>query len=185
LKKLKVYKQTYDNKITKTEEERKKLEDKHLIATDKRNDTFSFENGKMKSKLIQKSFWVAEADKNRVLALKSAKDANPEKKPSSKMICPGDGKHKIKMKNIYPLNFKNGFNCHSCSKKLGFQKIVALKTCGHVHCKDCLKDFCVQTMTCTCGVKFLSGDCIKMEESKSSFAKHNKVEASTYKPAFT
>jgi hypothetical protein len=39
-------------------------------------------------------------------------------------------------------------------------------------------------MTCTCGVKFLPGDVIKMEESKSSFATHNKVEASTYKPAF-
>lgn len=184
LKKLKVFKKNYEIQTTLTEEQKKELKDKHDIKTDKRNDTFSFDNSEMKSRLIQNSFWVAEADTSRLLALKNASDANPEQKPSSKMICPGNNKHKIKTKTIYPLLFKNGFNCFSCANKLGFQKIVALKTCSHVHCKDCLKDFCLQTKTCTCGVKFLPGDCIKMEEGQSSFATHNKVEASSYNPAF-
>lgn len=184
LKKLKVYKKKYDQETTLTDEDKKKLKDARDIKNNNRNDTFSFENSEMKTKLIQNSFWVAEADKGRLLALQSAKDGNPEKKPSGKMICPADNKHKIKTKTIYPLEFKNGFNCFSCANKLGFQKIVALKTCSHVHCKDCLKDFCVKTMTCTCGKKFLPGDVIKMQEGKSSFATHNKVEASVYKPAF-
>ena len=184
IKKLKIYKQEYMVETCLTDEERNKLKQVQEVQNKNKIDAFNFDNSEMKKKLIQNSFWMGEADQRRQLALESAKDTAMEKKPSSKMICPGDGKHTIKMKNIYPLEFKNGFNCFSCGNKLGFQKIVALKSCSHVHCKDCLKDFCVKDMTCTCGKKFLAGDVIKMEESKSSFASHNNVEASVYNPAF-
>ena len=102
------------------------------------------------------------------------------------MTCPGDSKHRIKAKKIYPLKFKNdqGFNCFACSKKLGFQKIVAVITCGHCLCKGCLDNFCQETKTCSCGKKYKPGDVVDMVETMSSFSSHNPVEAEKYQPAF-
>lgn len=184
IKKLKAYKANYDFEVQNLEEDKAKLREAKEVGQAQSKDTFSFQDDALKNRMIQKSFWVGDADQTRMLALKCYEDQKQHDRPSSKMICPADKKHKISTKTLFPLTFKSGFDCFSCRNKLGFQKIVALKTCSHVHCKDCLKDFCGKTMTCTCGKPFLAGDVVKIDEAKSAFATHNQVEASTYNPAF-
>jgi hypothetical protein len=162
----------------------KKLKNEKLVKQLTHQEVLGLDNSDLKKDLIQNSFWMAESDRARVANLQKAKALKAEVKPKSKMICPGDNKHKIKAKTVYPLNFPNGFVCFACSKKLAFQKIVTTRTCGHAMCKDCFKGFCKKTKACLCGVAFKPGDVIKMEETKSSFSFHNKVQAEVYKPAF-
>lgn len=170
--------------ISMNEEEKKKYEKEELVKILTKKNTLALDNQDLKKDLIQSSFWMAESDRARLTQLKIAKEKQPDKKPSKKMMCPGDNKHKIKAKTVYPLNFVNGFNCFACKKKLGFQKIISLRTCGHVMCFDCFKDFCKTEGQCLCGKGFLTGDVIKMVEAKSSFSVHNEVEASVYNPSF-
>jgi len=59
-----------------------------------------------------------------------------------KLLCPVNEKnHFVKLKELVSLNLKNSkseseaFLCCVCHKELSFQKIIALKKCGHVMCK--------------------------------------------------
>lgn len=122
-----------------------------------------FDNSGLKKRLIQSSFWMGEADESRLALLDDVNNRKVDKKPSKKMTCPADNRHRIKSKTLYPLRFgEDGFNCFSCKNKLGYQKIVALITCGHVLCKSCLDEFYAETSTCACGKKYLPGDVIQM-----------------------
>lgn len=184
IKKLKTYKQNYDMEISMNEDDKKRRDKELMVKALTQKSTLALDNHDLKKDLIQTSFWMAESDRSRLTALKIAKDKQEEKKPSKKMVCPGDNKHKIKAKTVYPLKFDKGFICFACNKKLAFQKIVSMRTCGHVMCMECLNDFCLKGKACLCGKAFLPGDIIKMEETKSSFSLHNDVEAKVYQPAF-
>ena len=52
--------------------------------------------------------------------------------------------HSVKFKELIQLKIKREndiFVCEICDKKLGHQKIVALRVCGHVMCQKCCKEF--------------------------------------------
>lgn len=170
--------------ISMDKDDKLKYQKQQLVKALTHVDILALDNHDLKKDLIQSSFWMAESDRSRLMDLKVAKEMQKDEKPSKKMICPGDNRHKIKAKTVYPLKFVNGFNCFACGKKLAFQKIASLRTCGHVTCMECLEDFCLKDKSCLCGKKFLPGDVIKMEETKSSFSLHNDVEAKAYQPAF-
>lgn len=170
--------------ISMTEEDKQRYNTEQMVKSITEKSTLALDNHDLKKDLIQSSFWMAESDRTRLLDLKVAKEKQIDKKPSKKMICPGDNKHRIKAKTLYPLKFEKGFVCFACNKKLAFQKIISLRTCGHVMCMDCFKDFCMKGKSCLCGKPFLPGDVIKMKETMSSFSAHNDVEASVYQPAF-
>lgn len=168
------------------------LEKKKQIDSIRNKMTLGFNNKDMKKELIQTSFWMAEADKSRMEDIQKAAIENPEKPPSQDMLCPADGKHAIKLKRLYPLKLEKvdgSYNCFFCQKKLMFQKIKGLVTCGHVMCADCVDKYCTECETegeklCLCGKKWKKGDCIALNESLSAFSFHNEVEVSRYTPAF-
>lgn len=89
--------------------------------------------------------------------------------------------------------------CEICDKKLGHQKIVALRVCGHVMCQKCCNEFVFESRSksnklshngegkcpsCEKVVRSRTKGVIQMKESGSAFASHSKVEAKIYKPAF-
>ena len=108
--------------------------------------------------------------------------------------------HKLKFKDLITLKLAydestNEFNCEICRKKLGHQKIVALRKCGHVMCSSCCYRFVFpsnsankgkkgQCPSCTTEIRDPIKGVIKLHESGSAFASHSKVEATIYKPAF-
>ena len=110
--------------------------------------------------------------------------------------------HNLKFKDLVTLKLtqdpssdgKSNFVCQVCTKRLGHQKVVALRQCGHVMCKSCCKQFVLPSKKsldqvgrcpeCNCKVKDRKKDVIKLHESGSAFASHSKVEATIYKPAF-
>ena len=185
LKKVKTYRKRFEMDSTMTDEDKQKLEKKALIKAITHHETLALGNHDIKKNLIQTSFWMAESDRGRIKALEDASRLKKDKKPSSKMICPADNKHKIKVKTLYPLKFEGeGFHCFASKSKLTYQRVVALKTCGHVMTMDCFKAFCKDSGMCLCGKHFLPGDVIEMEQGKTSFSAHNKVEAEVYQPSF-
>eukprot|EP00347_Sterkiella_histriomuscorum_P009633 403340461 len=127
--------------------------------------------------------------------------------PSKKMKCPAvkdNNSHSIKLKELVNLkldeNENHKFVCWICKKALGHQKIVSIKKCGHVMCKECVLSYCKldsdnhqsskqlndnDKFGCSvCSKTFERKDIIEMKESGSSFSSHSKVEASIQKPSF-
>lgn len=185
LKKIKDVQKDFNIKMKYDIEDYEKLEKEQIISQMRNKKTLGFDNHEMKKEMIQTSFWVAESSKDRLELLEKTKKSIEEFKPKNQMICPGDNKHPIKLKDLFPLKFENNqFVCYASKKELKFQKVVALRTCGHVYSKDFF-DKCVGgSMTCLCGKKFLEGDVIDIEPAKSAFCEHNSVEAKVYEPSF-
>jgi len=193
---LKIYNEAFANKTTKDEKELEEDRKNMIIKGIQTKDTLSFDNINLKKRLIEKSFWMAESDKFRVEDLKKFSIDGNQQKPKKILICPADNQHRIKLKKIYELNFDENnnreFYCKACKKQLSFQKIAAIKNCGHCFCKKCLEEYCPLNIQknekkigmCLCGKKFLNGDIIDLKEGHSSFSNHNKVEAEKYSPAF-
>lgn len=67
-----------------------------------------------------------------------------------KLNCPVSkdvsSSHHIKIKELIKLKLEENelkeYICWICHKGLIHQKVVALKTCGHVMCKECVKQYC-------------------------------------------
>jgi nitric oxide synthase-interacting protein len=185
LQKIKDHQREFKIKSTFDEEDYDNLEKEQIIAKITNKKTLGFDNFEMKKDLIQASFWMAESNKERLQLLDDTKKALEAKKPKENMICPGDNQHTIKLKDFVPLKFDDKtFVCFASKKQLKFQKMVGLRTCGHVYIKEffdkCAKDVSV----CLCGKKFLEGDIIPIQPALSAFCEHNEVEAKIYEPSF-
>jgi hypothetical protein len=162
-----------------------------IFAIKNKASTLHFSDRDTKSGLIQTSFWMPESDHARIEDLQVAMIQNPETAPCQDMICPADAKHTIKVKKLYPLKLEKvdgSFNCFACKKKLMFQKIKGLLTCGHVMCADCVDRYCQEgegeRKHCVCGERWKEGDCVGLSESGSSYTLHNETEVKKYTYAF-
>jgi hypothetical protein len=161
-----------------------KLETEKTIEQIKFKYTLGFDNRELKRELVQSSFWMADSKDTRELGPEDVKSLAIQQ-VKSVMLCPADNLHPIKIKDLFPLHFEgNNFTCFASKKKLGFQKIVALRTCGHLYIEEYFKSYVGASSVCLCGKKFFEGDVIKMESAKSSFAEHNPVVATVYQPSF-
>lgn len=185
LKKIKDHLKEFSIKSKFTDEDYERLERDQIIAQIQDKKTLGFDNHEMKKELIQASFWMAESSNDRLAQLEKTKLAIESQKPKDIMICPGDNKHSLKLKDLFPLRFENGqFVCFASKKKLNFQKIVGLRTCGHVY-SMAFFDQCIRSGgACLCGKKFLEGDIIHLQSAHSAFCDHNQVEAKVYEPSF-
>jgi hypothetical protein len=80
---------------------------------------------------------------------------------------------------------KNKYICSICKKVLNIQKIIALKTCGHVFCLKCLDDICKEEENCPmCSTKFIKSDKIVLKFTGTPYSTHNKVISKVYVPAY-
>lgn len=185
LHKIKAVQKEFTIKSRYDEEDYERLEKENVIAKIRDKKTLSFDNHEMKRDLIQTSFWLAESDKERLQQLDQTKLSIEDKKPQEKMICPGDNAHSIKLKEFVPLKFEGDtFLCFGSRKQLKFQKMVALRTCGHVYIQESFDKCAKDSGVCLCGKKFLEGDIIPILSANSAFCEHNEVEANIYEPAF-
>ena len=115
------------------------------------------------------------------------------KKPKNILYCPGcEKKHIMGSKDYINLKLelnnseiKNKYICSICKKILNIQKIIALKTCGHVFCLKCLDDICKEDESCpNCSNKFIKNDKIALKFTGTPYSTHNKVISKVYVPAY-
>lgn len=174
---------------TNLNEKEKKIAENNMIV-DKiktKSQTFYYNDMDNKSRLIQSSFWMPESDTQRKIDCEKALELNPESKPCSDMLCPADNAHKIKVKTLYPLKLEKvegSYNCFNCKKRLMFQKIKALLTCGHAMCSDCVVKYCTNQEgrnICVCGKEWKTNECVNLTESMSGFTFHNDTEVKMYR----
>jgi nitric oxide synthase-interacting protein len=185
LQKIKAHQRDFSIRSKFDEEDYERLERENVIAQIKNKKTLGFDNHEMKKDLIQTSFWMAESDKERLQQLDQTKKPLEDKKPKEKMTCPGDNVHSIKLKEFVPLKFEGDtFVCYASRKQLKFQKMVGLRTCGHVFIKESFDKCVKESAVCLCGKKFLEGDVFPVQPANSAFCEHNQVEAKIYEPAF-
>lgn len=185
LKKIKDHQKDFNIRSKFDEQDYEDMEREKIISQIKDKRTLGFDNFEMKKTLIQTSFWMSESNKERLQLLDDTKKALEDKKPTEQMICPGDNVHSIKLKDFVPLKFEgNTFSCYASKKQLKFQKMVGLRTCGHVYIQEFFDKCAKDVGMCLCGKKFLEGDLIKIQSANSAFSNHNEVEAKIYEPAF-
>lgn len=185
LNKVKAHQKEFLMKSKFTEKDYEDLATKKIISEIQDKKTLGFDNFEMKKDLIQTSFWLAESNKERLQLLEDTKKSLEEKKPKANMVCPGDNKHQIRLKDFFPLRFENNqFTCFASKKQLKFQKMIGLRTCGHVYIKEYFEKCTKETPACLCGKKFLEGDIIDIKSAHSGFSEHNAVEARIYEPSF-
>lgn len=185
LQKIKAHQKEFLIRSTFDEADYEKLENQQIVAKITNKQTLGFDNHEMKKDLIQASFWMAESNKERLQLLEETKKAIEDKKPKENMICPADNEHIIKLKDFVPLKFEGkNFVCFASKKQLKFQKMVGLRTCGHVYIKEFFEKCAKDVGICLCGKKFLEGDMIPIQPAMSAFCDHNEVEAKIYEPSF-
>jgi nitric oxide synthase-interacting protein len=185
LQKIKAHQKDFLIRSTFDEEDYENLEKEQVIAKITNKQTLGFDNHEMKKEMIQSSFWMAESNKERLQLLEDTKKAIEDKKPKEVMICPGDNAHSIKLKDFVPLKFESkALVCFASKKQLKFQKMVGLRTCGHVYIKEFFDKCARDVGVCLCGKKFLGGDIIPIQSANSAFSNHNEVEARIYEPSF-
>ena len=185
LQKIKAHQRDFKIRSTFDEEDYENLEKEQIIAKITNKKTLGFDNHEMKKDLIQASFWMAESSKERLQLLEETKKALEDKKPREHMVCPGDNQHTIKLKDFVPLKFEGKtFLCYASKKQLKFQKIVGLRTCGHVYIKEFFNTCAKVAGACLCGKTFFEGDVIPVQSALSAFCEHNEVEAKIYEPSF-
>jgi nitric oxide synthase-interacting protein len=138
---------------------------------------------KEKAGLTKNCFWLPEAAPQAI--------SNNNKRPSEQLYCPQREKdHFIKLKELIKLKFEKDEKedkliCVICTKELSFQKIVALKKCGHAMCRKCLENICGQDKNCgKCNKEYTPSDVISLQESGSGFSKHNQVQTNKLNPFF-
>ncbi len=185
LAKVKAHQKEFLIKSKYTDEDYEEMQRKVIVAQIQDKKTLGFDNHEMKRDLIQSSFWMAESNKERLDALDRTKKPLDDKKPRQCMVCPGDNRHSIKLKDFFSLKFENSqFVCFASKKQLKFQKMVALRTCGHVYVKEFFEKCVGASPMCLCGKQFLDGDVVSIVPANSAFAEHNEVEARIYEPSF-
>jgi nitric oxide synthase-interacting protein len=185
LKKIKEHQKDFTIRSKFDEKDYENLEREQLVARIKDKRTLGFDDYEMKKELIQTSFWMSESNKERLQLLEGTKKALEDSKPKENMICPADNHHTIKLKDFVPLKFdNNSFTCYASKKQLKYQKLVGLRTCGHVYIKEFFEKCAKDSSACLCGKKYLEGDIIPIQSANSAFCEHNQVEAQVYEPAF-
>lgn len=125
---------------------------------------------------LSSSFWVPE--------LTPANKPSSEK-PNKKLVCPSKP-HTLQLKSLVELKPEVDPNtqkyvCSSCKKALTHQACSAVKPCGHLFCKKCIKtcDF----KTCFICSKEILG-VIDLDAGGTMYASHNQVQAKVSKPVF-
>lgn len=185
LQKIKEHQKEFNMLSKYTDEDYEKLEKERVIAQIKDKKTLGFDNHEYKKDLIQSSFWMAESNVERLALLDQTKKAIEDNKPKETMICPGDNEHSIKLKDFFPMKFdREQFVCFASKKQLKFQKIVGLRTCGHIYSKEFFDKCAKDVGMCLCGKKFLEDDVIPIKPAHSAFCEHNEVVAKVYEPSF-
>ena len=189
------------------EKDKLRIEENKLKETLQNTEVFDYDNKTQKQRLAQTSFWIGgnvlgadESDMNQASekganSLQLAIEQAPKKqekpivdsapKLKIKMICPGDNNHTIRLKDLCRISFKvsdKKFVCKYCEKVLNFQKISALRKCGHVYCTKCLRE--LPGKRCLCGKVFKKKHIIPLKESESGFGSHNQTEVKVYTRAF-
>lgn len=116
-----------------------------------------------------------------------------KERPKNVLYCPACvNKHIIGSKeyinlqmNITNSEKKDKYICPICKKVFGIQKIIALKTCGHVFCLKCLEDICKEDKNCpSCNKKFIKADKILLKFTGTAYSSHNKVTSQVYIPSY-
>ena len=178
------------NLIKQKEEEEKKIEKIKMIEenydnTNKKNEKNdeTIKTKRFMENEINHCFWIPETT-----------PLNYEKKkekPKDILICPSNKPHNIKLKELINLilikskNDENKFMCKICENNFGIQKIIALKNCGHVMCEKCFNLTCKKIEKCYfCNKKYSQSEIINLQESGTSFSKHNNVIGSSFVPFY-
>lgn len=173
--------QRYEQNVLKSEEQLQEEEKLNMINMLKNPDmVFRFDRDDLKKKYSSANFWMA-------TNLQAIEEKVEERKPVIHHLCPADNVNRIKFKRLVPLEIEKHNEqlcCWACKKELKFQKIVALRKCGHVMCKKCLEDLGKGGRCIACNRGFGRSDVIDLAESMSSFSSHNQVESGKYSYAF-
>ncbi len=108
-----------------------------------------------------------------------------------KLVCPVKEKnHFIKLKELINLKLQisevgDKFACFICKKDFSYQKIVALRKCGHVLCRKCLESVCIKDEVCAfCNSQYFPSDIISLQETGTGFSEHNLVQTNKLNPYF-
>ena len=170
------------------EQEKEKEQKKQDINKDKNNDNNMIKAVEIyhenKNHDLKKCFWNWEHLTPFVKEIK---------KPKNVLYCPAcEKKHIMGSKEYISLQLevnnseiKNKYICSICKKVLNIQKIIALKTCGHVFCIKCLDDICKEEENCPiCSTKFIKSDRIVLKFTGTPYSTHNKVISKVYVPAY-
>lgn len=189
LEKVKKHQKDFNIRSKYNEEDYEKLEDEKVIAGIKEKKGPAGDNPELKKQLLVSSFWMAEssgAGGDKPGTGTEIKDLEPkEKEAKKKMICPGDNKHDIKLKDMFNITLKGGkYACYATDKELKYQKTIGLRTCGHLMMKDFFENHIRSSAVCLCGCKFSPLDVIDVVPANSAFCEHNAVEAKVYEPSF-
>ena len=166
------------------------------------NKTFRFNNGinpqantkNEKDDEIIKTKRFMENEINHCFWIPETTPLNYEKKkekPKDILLCPSNKPHNIKLKELINLilikskSDENKFMCKICENNFGIQKIITLKNCGHVMCEKCFNLTCKKSEKCYfCNKKYSPSEIINLQESGTSFSKHNNVISSSFVPFY-
>ena len=116
-----------------------------------------------------------------------------KERPKNVLYCPAcEKKHIMGSKEYIDLHMnvnnsekKDKYICPICEKVFNIQKIIALKTCGHVFCLKCLENICKGDDNCpSCNTKYIKTDKIPLKFSGTPFSSHNKVTSKVYIPSY-
>lgn len=175
-------------------------QEKHKVIAELKDKSFNVMRQVAKKEWIKTSFWMPENSNTDKAVEKKQSEIEETKqevrKAKLKMTCPyapitsTNESHSIKFKDLVTLKLredssegKASFVCQVCTKKLGHQKVVALRQCGHVMCKSCCDRFVMPSKKsdgqdgrcpqCNSKVKDRKRDIIRLHESGSAFASHS------------
>lgn len=116
--------------------------------------------------------------------------------PSMDTCCP-QGNEKLRLKDLFPITFTDvphqekeigmhavKYLCPSCSVTFtNTQTLVAVSSCGHVFCKNCVEQFVAQDKSClVCNTVCKSKNLVVLEKGGTGFSGHDEnLEATTFK----
>ncbi|KAK3811966.1 MAG: hypothetical protein J3Q66DRAFT_348993 [Benniella sp.] len=146
-------------------------------------------------KPVLPSFWVPS------LTPSNASKANVKPTKSHPVCTATDNEHKLSLKQLIAVRFetsvedhdesdskrvKESFMCPVCRKNFtNTTKISILKSCGHVYCDNCCKQFVKKEGRCqTCDHKTKEKDIIVMRGEGSGFSGGGAKEATKFDVAF-
>ena len=192
-KKIKEYEENNkDLKLMKEKEEEEKKIKQIKKIEENYNENINEKKEKNNKTIKTKRF--IENEINHCFWIPETTPLNREKileKPKDILICPSIKPHNIKLKELINLILtkskgnENKFMCKICENNLGIQKIITLKNCGHVMCEKCFNLTCKKNEKCNlCNTKFSPSEIINLQESGTSFSKHNNVLGSSFIPFY-
>eukprot|EP01018_Ginkgo_biloba_P025412 Gb_12113 [translate_table: standard] len=133
-----------------------------------------------------KAFWLPSATPEAPVRVEA---------PSIDTICP-EGKEKIRLKSLFPVNFieephcdksevlGTSYICPSCKVTLtNTLTLMAISTCGHVYCKKCAEKFVVVDKVCTvCNKSCKEKHLITLAKGGTGYSGHgDHLEATDFK----